>query len=152
VPVASGGVGFCTPWLTKVANNSTEPGEAATVGGKVIVEYDMNNRKSLGQTYIVKIAAFHPDRAKKNIGVMAFKRTVCQGGSCEEYKASRCIRCDLDMFPSEFSEKTSAADNLNFLNKCALRLLMQFDEAKIPQKYYCEGEDLLSAQRSLLQF
>lgn len=163
VPIATPGIGFCAPWLPGGKENATYPDEsaasessvleAAALGGRTYVKAGQNPSKNdefaLGTTYVVKLGAFHPDGAKKNVGMLAFKRIVCHDVRCEEFKTSKCFMCDRDIFLSEATALTTVDENLNFLKDCALSILDKHDQ-NVPEAYRCSDGDLLSANRALI--
>ena len=161
VPIAPS-VGFCAPWIPDGKHNATVDGEsagtgstlleAAAVGGRTYIQAadpKADQSKKLGKTYIVKLGGFHPDGAQKSVGMLVFKRIVCDEENCEEFKASRCIRCDLDVFPSEKTSQASPEDNMNFLKNCALPLLQKNLE-RVPKANACPGTDMVHAKRALM--
>merc|ERR1711988_301944 len=105
--------------------------EAALIGGRTYVKAGLaqdDDKPELGITYIVKLGGFHPDGASKKVGMLAFKRVVCKGGNCEEYKGSKCIVCDREVFNSDLTAKTTIADNVQFIKECALPVLQKNNE------------------------
>jgi len=159
VPIAPD-VGFCAPWIPDGKNNATSAAEsaasgstlleAAAVGGRTYVQAaNPVNDKGLGKTYIVKLGGFHPDGASRSVGVLAFKRIVCDEENCEEFKASQCIRCDLDIFPSKATSQAQPKDNENFLLNCAIPMLKK-NKDMVPNSAACQGEDLVFAKRALM--
>ena len=80
--------------------------------------------------------------------MIIFKRSVCHGEKCHEYKIGKCIQCEEDVFKS-VDPKT---DMLKFLKSCALPLLKQHGGGPLPKKNVCEGTDLVKANRMKLGF
>lgn len=161
VPVASPGIGFCAPWLSGHVMNATYDDapssensvlEAALMGGRTYVKAGLHQSKTnpkLGVTYVVKLGGFHPDGASRKVGMLAFKRVVCKGGNCEEFKGSKCFVCDREIFTSDLTARTTIADNVQFMKECALPILQKNNE-EVPEGHQCKDADLISATRAML--
>jgi len=147
VPIDVSGVGYCAPWTLANATSMSARG-----GGATIIKHDAPHKGKLGHTFVVKMGVFHPDTAKKNVGMLAFKRTVCVQGKCDVFWAARCMKCVLDDYTSTQQSKATPMDNLNFLQRCALPLMKKHPSGTLPTKHTCDGNDLLSAQRSLIEW
>ena len=162
VPVAEPAVGFCAPWIPDHMHNATYDVEAAGQQDSVLEAAGLGGRTyikggevkadgKLGSTYITKLGAFHPDGADKEVGVLVFKRIVCEENNCEEFKTARCIVCDYGIFDSKSTADSTVDENLNFLKTCAIPLLEKNGEI-IPEESRCTDTNLVYAKRAVMAF
>jgi len=133
------GEGFCSPWYDASEN---------TTALEFVYKSADRQDKVIGDTYFTKSTVAHPEGANPKVGMIIFKRTVCHGEKCQEYKIGKCIQCEEDVFKS-VDPKT---DVLKFLKSCALPLLKKHGGGPLPKKNACKGSDLVKANRMKLGF
>jgi len=122
------------------------------------VSYFTQRFPDLGDAAVVtKAISTHPHRAKRNIGIVAFKRIVlhrCTGkgkaNACttgqwvaDTYKASWCVKCKKDIFKHVAGHYATDEEQRNFNKNCLKHAID--DRGNVRSDYKCEGTDSESA-------